>query len=111
MEYISRLFGPPRERNITVIVATSVFSTVVILNIARLAFQGKQQKVIKGPATTLLPKLSALEIAALPYPPDALPGARDVNSPVSWFERLYIEIVLRVQIFTNTQLVWNCKSL
>jgi len=57
MDYISRLFGPPPERNITAIVTASVVSTALIFKLA--------------------------EIAALPYPPDALPGGRDVDSPVS----------------------------
>ncbi|KAF9699283.1 hypothetical protein EKO04_003041 [Ascochyta lentis] len=38
-------------------------------------------KSILSPRETILPKLSAEEIKALPYPPDALPGARDVDSP------------------------------
>ncbi len=36
---------------------------------------------IKSPASTLLPNLSEEEIAALPYPPDLLPGSRDVPTP------------------------------
>ena len=37
--------------------------------------------VIPSPVKTLLPRLSAEEAANLPYPPDAYPGARDVESP------------------------------
>jgi hypothetical protein len=83
MDYISRLFGPPPERNITAIVTASVVSTALIFKLACTAFQGKQEKIIKSPTTTVLPNLSSSEIAALPYPPDALPGGRDVDSPVS----------------------------
>lgn len=36
---------------------------------------------IPSPLHTLLPRLSAEEIKQLPYPLDALPGARDVQSP------------------------------
>ncbi|KAK0655813.1 Alpha/Beta hydrolase protein [Cercophora newfieldiana] len=36
---------------------------------------------IKSPRDTLLPKLNEDEIAALPYPPDILPGSRDVSTP------------------------------
>ncbi|KAH7063398.1 alpha/beta-hydrolase [Macrophomina phaseolina] len=37
--------------------------------------------VLPSPRTTLLPLLSSDEAAALPYPPDVLPGARDVDTP------------------------------
>ncbi|KAF2476444.1 alpha/beta-hydrolase [Lindgomyces ingoldianus] len=38
-------------------------------------------KVIPSPRETLLPRLSTDETKNLPYPPYALPGARDVDSP------------------------------
>ena len=38
-------------------------------------------KVIPSPLKTLLPRLSEEEAGNLPYPPDAFPGARDVQSP------------------------------
>ena len=41
----------------------------------------QEQKVIPSPRLTLLPRLSDAETADLPYPPDVLPGARDVSSP------------------------------
>lgn len=34
-----------------------------------------------SPRKTILPTLSAQDIAALPYPPDVLPGSRDVTTP------------------------------
>lgn len=37
--------------------------------------------VIISPRETLLPKLTKSQIADLPYPPDALPGSRDIASP------------------------------
>lgn len=37
--------------------------------------------VIPSPLRTLLPKLSKEEIEQLPYPPQAVPGARDVETP------------------------------
>lgn len=42
---------------------------------------GKKPRTIASPRESLLPKLSKAEIADLPYPPDALPGARDIASP------------------------------
>ncbi|ETI27015.1 hypothetical protein G647_10114 [Cladophialophora carrionii CBS 160.54] len=41
----------------------------------------KRASTIRSPRTTLLPKLSKEEISDLPYPPDVLPGARDVDTP------------------------------
>ena len=41
----------------------------------------KQDTVTRSPLTTVLPKLSKQEVSKLPYPPDALPGARDVATP------------------------------
>lgn len=39
------------------------------------------QPWLDGPSKTFLPELSATEAEALPYPPDALPGRRDVPTP------------------------------
>ena len=41
----------------------------------------RDTQVVPSPLKTLIPRLSDAEIAALPYPPDAYPGARDVLSP------------------------------
>ena len=38
-------------------------------------------KIVRSPRETLLPSLSSVERSKLPYPPDSLPGARDVDSP------------------------------
>jgi len=38
-------------------------------------------QIIRSPRSQLLPKLSTKEKDELPYPPDALPGARDVETP------------------------------
>ncbi|KAK3298521.1 Alpha/Beta hydrolase protein [Chaetomium fimeti] len=43
--------------------------------------QHQQQPTIPSPLKTHLPDLSPAEIAALPYPPDILPGGRDVATP------------------------------
>ena len=40
----------------------------------------QDDQVIPSPLQTLIPKLSEAEAADLPYPPDAFPGARDVES-------------------------------
>ncbi len=41
----------------------------------------KRMVIIPSPRSQLLPKLSQEAISKLPYPPDALPGARDIPSP------------------------------
>ena len=38
------------------------------------------RRKIASPRETLLPRLSARQVASLPYPPDLLPGARDVET-------------------------------
>lgn len=38
-------------------------------------------KVIPSPRTTLLPRLTSEQSSALPYPPNLLPGSRDVDTP------------------------------
>lgn len=48
---------------------------------ARSATASQNSKIIFSPKKTLLPQLSEQEAADLPYPPDVLPGARDVDSP------------------------------
>lgn len=84
MESLSTIF--PYDRSLAtdiliILVAISVTHTAVSL--IRLVGRKTQQKIIRSPRETLLPKLSSTEKAALPYPPDALPGGRDVDSPVS----------------------------
>jgi hypothetical protein len=66
------------------LIGTSVFTTLVatIALSSSLIQGGAKGKIIKSPAATLLPKLTPAETEALPYPPDALPGGRDVDSPV-----------------------------
>lgn len=50
-----------------------------------LVSRSSAKAIILSPRETLLPKLTEGEKCALPYPPDALPGARDVNSPFGTF--------------------------
>lgn len=66
----------------TILVGVTVLTTLAVITASRRIFREEKVKIIKGPVTTLLPKLTEAEKALLPYPPDALPGARDVESPV-----------------------------
>ena len=53
----------------------------VVLATVWLTRQRPRQPTIPSPRDTLLPHLSAEQAANLPYPPDLLPGARDVATP------------------------------
>lgn len=79
---ISNAFRLKSEAGATPIIVATVITTFVAITASRFAFQKKKIKVIKSPAATLLPTLSQAEKEALPYPPDAFPGGRDVESPV-----------------------------
>ena len=62
-----------------VIATSSAFALGLILRGFLLSRRGAQ--IVPSPKSTLLPRLSLQQIAALPYPPDSLPGARDVQTP------------------------------
>jgi hypothetical protein len=53
-------------------------ATVLLLSSLRTA---PRPLPILSPKDTLLPNLDPAELKELPYPPDALPGARDVDTP------------------------------
>ncbi|KIW26243.1 uncharacterized protein PV07_09356 [Cladophialophora immunda] len=61
-----------------VLAGTCLFSVGVI---AGGLWNKKKASIVRSPRVTVLPKLSPEEIAAIPYPPDVLPGARDVDTP------------------------------
>ena len=42
---------------------------------------GKPVRSIASPTTTLVPLETAASLSLMPYPPDAMPGARDVQTP------------------------------
>jgi hypothetical protein len=66
----------------TFIVSATVIGTITLLSLS-LAYRHRNRvKLIRSPAFTLLPNLSGAEWAALEYPPDVLPGGREVNTPV-----------------------------
>ncbi|KAK8161736.1 Alpha/Beta hydrolase protein [Phyllosticta citrichinensis] len=62
------------------VVISVVSSTALYLLIKRRA-TSQSLSFLPSPRTTVLPQLSAAEQEALPYPPDALLGARDVATP------------------------------
>lgn len=57
-------------------------SSYAIFSIIRESvFKTRDPPIVESPLTTLIPRLSPAEIDALPYPPNAIPGARDVSTP------------------------------
>ena len=75
-----RLVAPHKESQWPIIGA-SVLATIVALRLSHLALDHTKEPIILSARATLLPKLAKDEIAALPFPPDALPGGRYVDSP------------------------------
>lgn len=68
------------------IVGSSVASTLALLAIYKLTLS-PPKRIISSPKKTQETYLSPAQKDALPYPPDILPGARDVASPVRHLTR------------------------
>ena len=71
-------FGTRIDRQL-VIATSTAFALGLILRGISLTKKGAH--VVPSPTTTLLPHLTPEQTASLPYPPDSLPGARDVRTP------------------------------
>ncbi|KAF2681273.1 alpha/beta-hydrolase [Lentithecium fluviatile CBS 122367] len=80
---ISRFRVPPSHLSLYLIAGAASFSTLAILRTWRRsqALGSEKPAATPPPQATVLPQLSAEAVQQLPYPPDALPGARDVDSP------------------------------
>lgn len=63
------------------VITTSLVVIVSAALILRPLLLSHPPQTIPSPRETLLPHLSPSEISRLPYPPDALPGGRDVPTP------------------------------
>jgi hypothetical protein len=84
MSTLARLCGDPRG-SVPLIIGSTVTATLAILTLIRLALTSSpQRKTIPSPRETLLPKLTKEEQDKLFYPPNILPGARDVGNPVKF---------------------------
>ncbi|KAI9757723.1 MAG: hypothetical protein M4579_003348 [Chaenotheca gracillima] len=82
MDSISRVFDSPPARLSAVALASVGFGMFLNNAISR---SQTPRKIIPSPRETYLPGVSAADLPKLPYPPDALPGARDVRSPYGTF--------------------------
>jgi hypothetical protein len=63
------------------LIAGASLGALLLLRHVSSSLRADKYKTILSPRETVLPNLSAREVEHLPYPPDALPGARDVDSP------------------------------
>ncbi|KAI1500064.1 Alpha/Beta hydrolase protein [Biscogniauxia marginata] len=84
MESISKYLAAPGEpvnQSTAVIATTAAVSAVALFSLARFALWPRKPRVIRGPLTTSVPRLSEAERAAIPYRTDHFPGARDVETP------------------------------
>ncbi len=81
IDTVRRLVATPPESQWPII-AVGVVGTVAAVRLAHLALDRRTGQDVPSARATLLPKISKEEASALPYPPDALPGGRYVDSPV-----------------------------
>jgi hypothetical protein len=91
--YLSRLVSSTTADNtsVTVLVVAGVATTLALwLGCLRLLRKRQQKVILLSPRATLLPWLSPSQRQALPYPPDVLPGGRDVDSPVCLLSLLFL---------------------
>lgn len=73
-------FPSLNEYLIYAILASATFGIYTLLRHLLRAFDAPT-KPIPSPLTTQIPNLTQSIVNELPYPPDAYPGARDVESP------------------------------
>lgn len=66
------------------LVTVTAITTTTILVLANTVLWPRRDKTLLNPLKTTLPKLPQEEIKQLVYQPDQFPGARDVQTPVSW---------------------------
>jgi hypothetical protein len=63
------------------LIAGASLGSLLFLRHVSSSLRADKFKTLLSPGETVLPRLSDEEVKKLPYPPDALPGARDVDSP------------------------------
>lgn len=74
------LFNYPAWTTATQLIVV-IISVAIFLIARRRLIPKSVSKSIPSPRDTLLPSLTPSEVSALPYAPNVLPGARDVDSP------------------------------
>lgn len=77
MDYFTGIYNNFDRR----VVMASATAFALGLLVRGFLVRGKHSRIVPSPLTTLLPNLPDHEHKSLPYPPDSLPGARDVATP------------------------------
>lgn len=90
MSLLSHLW--PTDDAHAVVVASTVVVTTLVYSLLRAALWPPTPSVIRGPLHTVLPTLSERELEVLEYKTDAFPGARDVDTPVSWRDTRHAKV-------------------
>lgn len=79
--FASHFTSPASRLNLCLFAGVASLGTLILLRSTSGSLESDRPEIIPSPAQTILPCLSGEEKRALPYPPDALRGARDVDSP------------------------------
>ncbi|KAF2205957.1 alpha/beta-hydrolase [Delitschia confertaspora ATCC 74209] len=77
---LTRIFTPRLPLYLSA-TAASLGIFILVRSFRSSALSYEEAAIIPSPRETLFSQLSQKEIENLPYPPDALPGARDVDTP------------------------------
>lgn len=78
---VTRFKSPTSHVTLYLLAGAVSLGTYNYFNSRRETLHSNNTRAVPSPRETVLPRLSRNEIDVLPYPPDALPGARDVESP------------------------------
>jgi hypothetical protein len=73
-------FRVPAPQQLYLIAGASLAGLLFLRHVSS-SLRADKFKTCPSPRETTLPRLSGDELKELPYPPNALPGARDVDSP------------------------------
>ena len=72
---------PQSRLQLYAIAGAATLSTIVLATSLRSTLGTEKPKAIPSPKDTVLPQLSDEAVKDLPYPPFALPGSRDIDTP------------------------------
>lgn len=78
--------SPGPQTAVAVTITATAVATATLLLLARSALRPRWGKALPSPLKTTIPRLPSDEVERLVYQPDAFPGARDVDTPVSFDE-------------------------
>jgi hypothetical protein len=79
-----RWSSPGPQTAVAVTVTATAVATATLLLLAKSVLRPRWGKALPNPLKTTIPRLPRDEVEGLVYQPDAFPGARDVDTPVSF---------------------------